>query len=268
MLELNLHCTTQHSFPCKLCHYMFYNAEQLNEHMLRVHCESSNVNHVEEHSQSPTYSDQNVEKSRHPEREKTYICNICEKKLADTHSLKRHIRNVHNKDQNTNNECKTCGKCFLYPYSLKDHSLIHSNERRVSCNSCGFMFKRTYDLTKHLRRAATEQKCEDCDKTFECKAGLQKHRVQGHGATIMSSNQPSKIISFPEKSIENDQKEEIKINLSEKERLSFNTETDSMSHTSAGNENVMETKSFHNEIINCLSEIEIIMETINKTICS
>merc|ERR1712029_41874 len=271
MLELNLHCTTQHSFSCKLCAYMFYNAEQLNEHVLRVHCESGSLNNVEVPSQSPSYSPQNVEKVKPLQKEKgNYTCDICEIKLANPHSLKRHIKTVHNKSQSTENECKTCGKCFLYPYALREHSLSHSNERRVSCNSCGFMFKRAYDLTKHLRRAEVEQKCEVCDTKFECKAGLQKHKLQGHGVTILPNNQPSKVQPFSERSVESDQKEEIQSRASEKEQLILNTDTESNNFSSIPRrkEDSMQAKSIHTEIINCLSEIEIIMEGINKTIAN
>ncbi|KAF1767726.1 hypothetical protein GCK72_007685 [Caenorhabditis remanei] len=48
-------------------------------------------------------------------------------------------------------KCKVCREAFEFPYRLKLHSAVHSEERPFKCETCGKAFKRTYNLYEHMR---------------------------------------------------------------------------------------------------------------------
>ena len=67
-----------------------------------------------------------------------------------------------------NTTCEICGRLFPSPSHLKNHLLIHSDEKPYSCGTCGKSFKRNGDLKKHMLIHTGEKThcCFICEKLF------------------------------------------------------------------------------------------------------
>uniref|UniRef100_A0A3Q3Q6P5 C2H2-type domain-containing protein n=1 Tax=Monopterus albus TaxID=43700 RepID=A0A3Q3Q6P5_MONAL len=74
-------------------------------------------------------------------------------------------------------KCDTCGKMFRESWDLNKHLVIHSVEKPFKCNVCGNGFNRRYNLDLHLRVHTGEKpyKCNICDKSFSSRVNMKKH---------------------------------------------------------------------------------------------
>ena len=103
-----------------------------------------------------------------------YRCNDCTKCYRGRRDLCGHIKNVHA----PRFECGICHKRFGTKRILKDHTVIHSEDRPFRCSQCDSSFKRKGDLTKHIRSVHHKEKrfhCDHCSKGFFKKGDLIKH---------------------------------------------------------------------------------------------
>ena len=78
--------------------------------------------------------------------------------------------------------CKLCKRRFSQKGHLKQHSLVHTGERRFECDDCGKGFSRKGHLNVHSLVHTKERrfKCDDCGKSFSRKGHLKRHSQQVH----------------------------------------------------------------------------------------
>ncbi|XP_036340103.1 zinc finger protein 32-like [Rhagoletis pomonella] len=85
--------------------------------------------------------------------------------------------------------CQACPKTFKESCALKNHELIHNeNRERFPCDICNQSFLTPYTYKKHRLTHETNRKpiyqCAQCEKSFVHKNGLTIHELHHKGATI------------------------------------------------------------------------------------
>lgn len=75
-------------------------------------------------------------------------------------------------------KCGYCDWSFPFPYKLKDHERIHTNERPFKCDECEKEFKLKYSLSQHklIHVGIKSFGCVTCEKKFLSKTLLTKHK--------------------------------------------------------------------------------------------
>ncbi|XP_039762820.1 zinc finger protein 354B-like isoform X3 [Pararge aegeria] len=81
-------------------------------------------------------------------------CPVCDKALATARCVTRHVRRAHHgvKENARDKICQTCGKGFTCTKSLREHEMIHTGERPLSCDICARTFRQKACLYTHKRR--------------------------------------------------------------------------------------------------------------------
>lgn len=147
---------------------------------------------------------------------KTFMCDLCGRTFLYNFQLKRHQKQVHEKDKHlrvmrgqsrgraqsrvpgnrrviycrdrttvdvTPFSCKTCRRSFQDASALQKHELVHLDKKQYSCNLCekNFFYKATYDY--HLRVHSGERpfECDICGKSFIILQALKSHKLQHTG---------------------------------------------------------------------------------------
>lgn len=108
----------------------------------------------------------------------TFKCSKCDKVFKARRYLVAHVKRHNTKKLPLH--CDKCGKGFLYPYELKEHSAVHSNEGTFKCNwqGCKRRFKFKQDLREHFLSDHTttpQLKCPHCVQTFADRRHLNQH---------------------------------------------------------------------------------------------
>ncbi|XP_076056679.1 uncharacterized protein LOC143034470 isoform X1 [Oratosquilla oratoria] len=84
------------------------------------------------------------------------------------------------RDYSESYECQHCSEVFEDESQLKDHTVIHENERPYVCSFCKASFRRKFNLkrheTIHKNSLVKTFKCQHCDKSFGQFAQLKEHR--------------------------------------------------------------------------------------------
>lgn len=76
-------------------------------------------------------------------------------------------------------ECSICGKQCKMKKDMKQHMIVHLDERPFSCDICNFKFKRQFQLTKHKSIVHLQSKkeiCKICGWVTKSKKKLALHR--------------------------------------------------------------------------------------------
>ncbi|KAJ8928641.1 hypothetical protein NQ314_018734 [Rhamnusium bicolor] len=79
-------------------------------------------------------------------------------------------------------KCDQCDRVCSTKKLLKKHLLIHTQERKFSCETCGKLFRHRYEVTAHKKshNKPTFQ-CDICSKMFIHKSHLNVHRKKHLG---------------------------------------------------------------------------------------
>lgn len=74
-------------------------------------------------------------------------------------------------------KCEDCGKLFISKFALKNHRIVHSEDRQFACDICKKRFKNNYTLKTHSITHSNEKpyQCQHCDKRFADAAYLKTH---------------------------------------------------------------------------------------------
>lgn len=74
-------------------------------------------------------------------------------------------------------KCDDCGRLFMTKFALKNHRIVHSDERKFACDICQIRFKSKYNLKVHASTHSSEKphKCQHCDKRFADASYLRSH---------------------------------------------------------------------------------------------
>ncbi|XP_017488247.1 PREDICTED: transcription factor grauzone, partial [Rhagoletis zephyria] len=155
-------------YPCEICNKSFVNAQRLRKHIEAIHedlkrhiCDicgkafkfkPSFERHVLEH--------QGI-------IEPPVQCNIC-----GEWSKNKHVHRLHQfKHNNTNTDCKYCGRKCVSRTALRGHiNYMHKKKYNLQCSFCDKTFKETRNLDEHMaiHTGAQLYSCPHCSK--ECRS--------------------------------------------------------------------------------------------------
>ena len=111
------------------------------------------------------------------QREKPFVCSICNKAFSLPCKLKIHRRKHSGQRPYT---CKMCCASYITMFSLTRHiNNKHIGFRPHSCKQCSKAFFESAALKRHmlLHSDAKPHVCSECDAAFSLKYILQKHRL-------------------------------------------------------------------------------------------
>ena len=103
---------------------------------------------------------------------KAFFCELCGKNYSRKQKLDQHINAVHEKKRNY--KCEVCGKGFTWENACREHvKLMHGDMPKLQCEHCGFTSKTKSQLTAHYKRIhenSTDQfKCNQMHNGVRCK---------------------------------------------------------------------------------------------------
>ncbi|XP_055524181.1 zinc finger protein 420-like [Wyeomyia smithii] len=105
----------------------------------------------------------------------SFGCEICKKRFKEkvvlTQHLKKHERNY---------KCDVCGRGFLYPYLVKLHARLHSDDpvvRKFKCEICKKEYITRSHLNFHVKKHQKSFACDECPKTFVYFKSLCEHKA-------------------------------------------------------------------------------------------
>lgn len=134
-------------FTCQVCSKAFSSSSKLSFHKKSVH-----LGIRKQHACSlcpsifPTPSAlQQHETDEHQKR--SFKCWKCRETFADSDRLKQHRRERHKKEV----VCEECGQKVGGPRQLREHMLIHTGERPLTCDLCGSKFRQKSSLYNHQK---------------------------------------------------------------------------------------------------------------------
>lgn len=138
---------TRTTVKCLICREIFPNYRECNAHAIKKHGQE-------------------------------FKCSKCDKRFKARRYLLNHVKR-HDLQQ-LKHVCDICGKRFLHPSDLTEHTTVHSDEYKFPCKwlGCDRKFKFKKDLNKHFIRAhtATAQfQCEHCVQQFDDKRLYTQH---------------------------------------------------------------------------------------------
>ncbi|KAH9376449.1 hypothetical protein HPB48_000104 [Haemaphysalis longicornis] len=85
-------------------------------------------------------------------KEKKFQCPTCSQSFNRRSNLARHEMSKHRGDKTRLNACELCGRCFVRADNLARHQLVHTRERRFSCEKCPKRFGHLSALKRHVMK--------------------------------------------------------------------------------------------------------------------
>ncbi|XP_054276999.1 zinc finger protein 267-like isoform X3 [Macrosteles quadrilineatus] len=223
--DYNYHMKTTHivsiSFECEICHKIEHGPEQLKNHIQNTHIKGSqccpmctktfaNERMLKAHMELHIGKEIECEtcgkicKGRNAynhhqlcHRGRVYTCEVCKIQFKKRAEKNDHCQLVHNISKKKRDSapviCEICGKSYKSARILKEHMLLHSEDKNFVCQICGAAFKLKVALRKHSRVHSDESKysCEKCGKGFRWKPTFDKHVLKCESSNDTGSDSES-----------------------------------------------------------------------------
>lgn len=93
-----------------------------------------------------------------------FVCYICHKELSTQWYLDMHLKTSHKQEKGL--QCTRCPRAFYDIYKLREHLRSHDVVKKYECSICQKELSTSSHLRRHQHRVHKEQKCPDCDLTF------------------------------------------------------------------------------------------------------
>ena len=126
-----------------------------------------------------TKNDNKIETSK---VQKSFLCELCNKKFGLYKSLRNHFRHFH---LGFGHKCQHCQKSFTSIQTLKVHvNSVHLKINKYKCDICDYRCNQISNLKQHQRNrhyqrlekgSNSELQCVECGKSFKSQTGLKMH---------------------------------------------------------------------------------------------
>ncbi|XP_075150585.1 uncharacterized protein LOC142224688 isoform X1 [Haematobia irritans] len=117
--------------------------------------------------------------------EKTFCCDMCDKKFVQKHSLDKH-KLTHLPKSEKKFPCNDCGKFYANEYTLTQHQkAVHLNTYARVCEICGQIMPDSNTFKRHMERhegilPVKTAKCDQCGMILTNQQTLKKHMEAKH----------------------------------------------------------------------------------------
>ncbi|XP_075224325.1 uncharacterized protein LOC142326076 isoform X6 [Lycorma delicatula] len=163
---------------CNLCNKTFPRLVGLKRHNKTVHMINPDFHNCKECGRlftSLAYAKLHYLRV-HKQKDRPFVCNICDKKFKVKTHLETHVKCVHIDNPVS---CEYCGKVFKQEFYLKNHQDKVHNERSSLCEICGKNVK-GYDRHMEMHKGRVEVPCDICGKTYSSDKNLRIHKLHVH----------------------------------------------------------------------------------------
>lgn len=123
--------------------------------------------------------------------DRPFSCDLCDYKSKTKPRLSLHKISMHLPPEEKLQQqpvkkqyiCSYCGQICSSKTSLKEHTMIHTNEYSYECSTCKKEFRNRTSYKKHLliHTGIKPHKCDICQQSFRLLDFLKKHKIT-HGA--------------------------------------------------------------------------------------
>lgn len=135
---------------CLYCDYCTSNESNCNRHTL-AHTEGKR-HPCEECQKTFRHLEHLVTHRETHTKEKKFLCSTCNKSFSRRSNLFRHERSKHSGKNANPKACELCGRCFYRADNLARHQVVHTGERRFSCEKCHKNYRHLTTLKRHIKK--------------------------------------------------------------------------------------------------------------------
>ena len=112
-------------------------------------------------------------------------CSECGRKFTRRRSRDDHVNAVHRKEKHFQCNEPRCTKKYIKAFDLKRHRQEVHMKEEFKCNikGCEKIFKSKYTRNIHVKHTHDKRgrvKCEECEKTFYDRRGMESHQRRAH----------------------------------------------------------------------------------------
>ena len=176
--NLKKHIHTVHEghkdYHCQSCGKSYFHARSLKKHIRQVH-KNENISIAKFQIKNELAHNANTV----DEGEKDHKCSFCDKSYFHAHSLKKHIRNVHENENSSESKIQIKNELAHNAAGEIRIDTVHEGEKFHKCSVCGKSFAQSKNLKRHIsivhEIGEKNHKCSFCDNSYFHERSLKKH---------------------------------------------------------------------------------------------